>query len=68
MLRDLVEEFIKYPNSGNREALREEVSRVEEALAQAEQDRFFIQCLHSGGVDDWEWYSESLEPYYERYA
>jgi hypothetical protein len=26
---------------------------------------FKLSCLEDGGVDNWEWYSESLEPYYE---
>jgi hypothetical protein len=26
---------------------------------------FKLDCLEDGGVDNWEWCSESLEPYYE---
>lgn len=22
---------------------------------------FMLQCLHAGGVDNWEWYGESLQ-------
>lgn len=36
-------------------------------LDQMEEDQFYIECLHSGGVDNWEWYGESLQPYYEKY-
>ena len=25
---------------------------------------FKLACLESGGVDNWEWYSESLEDYF----
>lgn len=28
---------------------------------------FMLTCLEDGGVDNWEWYSESLEPYWKRY-
>ena len=29
-------------------------------------DRSFkLECLEDGGVDNWSWYSESLQPYYE---
>lgn len=26
-----------------------------------------LRCLEAGGVDNWEWYSESLQPYYRKY-
>lgn len=30
------------------------------------QDRDFkLSCLEGGGVDNWEWYDESLEDYYK---
>ncbi len=25
---------------------------------------FLLECLENGGVDNWEWYGESLAPYY----
>lgn len=29
------------------------------------QDRDFkLRCLENGGVDNWEWYGDSLEPYW----
>lgn len=28
-------------------------------------DQMMLQALHMGGVDNWEWYGESLEPYWE---
>jgi hypothetical protein len=36
-------------------------------IEEAKQDRFYIECLDSGGVDNWEGYSESLQPYWEKY-
>lgn len=29
---------------------------------------FKLECLEAGGVDNWEWYSESLEDYIEKYG
>ena len=27
---------------------------------------FMLTCLESGGVDNWDWYSESLKEYFEK--
>ena len=35
------------------------VSKAE--LDSLRKDAFELQCLHDGGVDNWEWYSESLQ-------
>jgi hypothetical protein len=29
--------------------------------------RHMLRCLEAGGVDNWEWYSESLQPHYRKY-
>lgn len=42
--------------------------KVEAVIADAEKDAFFIGCLEAGGVDNWEWFDESLTPYWERYG
>lgn len=31
------------------------------------QDEFKLQCLEDGGVDNWTWYSESLQPFFRKY-
>jgi hypothetical protein len=36
-------------------------------LQQLKKDQFKLQCLENGGVDNWEWYSESLTDYFDRY-
>ena len=38
-----------------------------DVIEEAEQNQCYIDCLDSGGVDNWEWYSESLQPYWEKY-
>ena len=44
------------------------ITKIADAvIEEAEQDRCYINCLESGGVDNWEWYSESLQPYWEKY-
>ena len=30
-------------------------------------DSFKLQCLENGGVDNWQWYSESLTEWYKKY-
>lgn len=42
------------------------VPKVEAVIAQAEDDALYRQCLEAGGVDNWDWYSESLQPYWEK--
>lgn len=32
-----------------------------------ESDSFKLQCLENGGVDNWQWYSESLTEWYKKY-
>ncbi|AWY09289.1 hypothetical protein vBRpoSV10_167 [Ruegeria phage vB_RpoS-V10] len=36
-----------------------------EYLQDLQDDAFALRCLESGGVDNWEWYSESLTEYWE---
>ena len=36
-----------------------------ERLQELEDIEFQMQCLENGGVDNWEWYSESLIPWCE---
>lgn len=38
-----------------------------EELGQLRKDSFKLTCLENGGVDNWEWYCDSLKDYYERY-
>lgn len=55
--------FIQVPE----EVAKDVQAKAEAVIKQAEKDAFFIECLEAGGVDNWEWYSDSLEPYWERY-
>ena len=34
-------------------------------LQELEDRKFELECLEAGGVDNWSWYSESLQPYFE---
>ena len=43
-----------------------EISRSE--LEQLKKDSFALRCLENGGVDNWDWYSESLKPYHKKYS
>ena len=43
-------------------------AKAEAVLDKLEEEQFYIECLQSGGVDNWDWYGESLGPYFERYG
>ena len=45
--------------------MQQEIDKLKAELEKAD---FFIACLESGGVDNWEWYSESLQEYWEKYG
>lgn len=30
-------------------------------------DSFALRCLERGGVDNWDWYSESMQPWFKKY-
>ena len=40
---------------------------VKQRILDLEEQAFMLQCLENGGVDNWEWYSDSLKPYYKKY-
>lgn len=43
------------------------VIQLAKEIKQLRQRDYMLECLESGGVDNWDWYSESLKPYYKRY-
>lgn len=43
---------------------KEEVSIALEEYRQLKKDAAKLQALESGGVDNWEWYYDSLRDYY----
>lgn len=47
---------------------RESTAKVELLISEFEKNSFYIDCLHMGGVDNWEWYGDSLEPYWKKYG
>lgn len=50
------------------EAIARDVqAKAEAVIAEAEKDAFHIECLEIGGVDNWEWYDDSLKPYWSEY-
>jgi len=53
-----LEELIKFAPQEKQKALQKELDEL--------YDRDFkLNCLENGGVDNWQWYSESLEEYWE---
>lgn len=43
------------------------VTISKEDLLQLRKKEFMIECLEAGGVDNWDFYGDSLDPYRERY-
>ena len=43
------------------------VTITKEEYESLQQQAHMLKCLINGGVDNWEWYSESLQPYYRKY-
>lgn len=41
-----------------------DVKISEQRLKELERLAFKMECLIAGGVDNWEWYGESLNPYF----
>ena len=45
----------------------DEVIVKKEDLADLHRDSKCLAALHEGGVDNWEWYSESINMYFPEY-
>lgn len=43
------------------------VTISKEEYEQLKRDSYKLACLEAGGVDNWEWYGESLQVYWEKY-
>ena len=43
-----------------------EIKITKERLAQLERKEQTLQALQIGGVDNWEWYGESMKQYFEK--
>lgn len=45
----------------------EQVTISKKEYESLKEDAYKLQCLESGGVDNWDWYHESLKDYYKQY-
>jgi hypothetical protein len=48
----------------------EEIEMVTITKAKYDQlvsDAFALTCLERGGVDNWDWYGESMQPWFKKY-
>lgn len=61
------DELLAHLNSEDNALGLELKEMLKEKLHQAGRDRLWRECLESGGVDNWSWFSESLQEggYYE---
>lgn len=44
-----------------------DITISQDELVKLRKSFFKLECLDAGGVDNWEWYDESMEKYFERY-
>ena len=47
--------------------IKETITITRKEYDSLKEDSFKLLCLEDGGVDNWDWYSESLKPYYKKY-
>lgn len=65
-LLDKFDELLGHLNSEDNELAAEFRKQLSDKLKDAEMDALWRSCLEGGGVDNWSWYSESLEEYWQR--
>jgi hypothetical protein len=44
------------------------IVQIKDFIEPLERDAYKLQCLEAGGVDNWEWYSDSLRPFFKKYC
>lgn len=43
------------------------IKRLKVEYDKLDKRSYMLKCLEAGGVDNWEWYGDSLQPYYRKY-
>lgn len=66
MLEQL-EELLSHLNAEDNEMALEFKAKLKQLQDKADKDALWRECLVSGGVDNWSWYSESLQEYWDTY-
>lgn len=66
MLEQL-EELLSHLNAEDNNMALKFKAKLKQLQDKADKDALWRQCLESGGVDNWSWYSESLQEYWDTY-
>ncbi|QHR68797.1 hypothetical protein HWD01_gp55 [Escherichia phage flopper] len=66
MLEQL-EELLSHLNAEDNEMALEFKAKLKQLQEKADKDALWRECLEAGGVDNWSWYSESLQEYWDTY-
>lgn len=66
MLEQL-EELLSHLNAEDNEMALEFKAKLKQLQDKADKDALWRECLEAGGVDNWSWYSESLQEYWDTY-
>lgn len=70
MSKTILEQFDQLMShlNGEENSMAEEFRKALESLQEkSDRDALWRQCLESGGVDNWSWFSESLSDYWDTY-
>ncbi|AWP47866.1 hypothetical protein HOR81_gp48 [Escherichia phage ST32] len=66
MLEQL-EELLSHLNAEDNKMALEFKAKLKQLQEKADKDALWRECLEAGGVDNWSWYSESLQEYWDTY-
>lgn len=66
MLEQL-EELLSHLNAEDNEMALKFKAKLKQLQEKADKDALWRECLEAGGVDNWSWYSESLQEYWDTY-
>lgn len=66
MLEQL-EELLSHLNAEDNKMALEFKAKLKQLQEKADKDALWRECLEAGGVDNWSWYSESLQEYWATY-
>lgn len=66
MLEQL-EELLSHLNAEDNKMALEFKAKLKQLQEKADKNALWRKCLEAGGVDNWSWYSESLQEYWDTY-
>ena len=64
---EMLEELLSHLNAEENDMALEFKAKLKQLQDKADKDALWRECLTSGGVDNWSWYSESLQEYWDTY-